>query len=227
MQPRVPFYNIRHQAYELAYKLAWEKLASMDIKHQCPKSGAQYQEVDAKRTIIIEYLIRPYLISLPQAAISLRDSEESVPLKEKILILHYLTSAKGTPATNKLITFKQLSGCTSYFPVFYQLAIKPLLDHFGKQPELLMASAAKLGGYSADYGDTSMTIRAFPRVPITIALWRGDDEFAPRGSIMFDSSISDYLSAEDIRELCATITSRLISFKKCELFPVISDQGTS
>ncbi len=214
MEPRVPSHNIRHLAYELAYKLAWEKLASMDVKHQCLKSDAQYQEVDSKRAIIIEYLDRPYLISLPQGEISLRDSEEPVHLKEKILILHYLTLAKGTPATNKLITFKQLPGCASYFPLFHQLAIRPLLAHFGKEPELLMASAAKLGGYRADYGDASMTIKAFPRVPITIALWRGDDEFAPRGSIMFDSSIPDYLSAEDIRELCATIARRLVSFGK-------------
>ena len=73
-----------------------------------------------------------------------------------------------------------------------------------------MASVAKLGGRKAGYGDVSVTINAFPRVPVTIALWRGDDEFPPRGSVIFDSNISDYLSAEDIRDLCATIVWKLI-----------------
>jgi len=199
--------NIREQAYELAYRLACEQLASMDVEELCRKTGAQ--SMDSSK-IIVEYLNRRYLITFPDGEISLCDDDKEVPLKDKILILHYLTSAKGTPLTNKLITFKQLPGCASYFPVFSQLTVKPLLNHFGKEPELLMASVAKLGGHKAGYGDVSVTINAFPRVPVTIALWRGDDEFPPRGSIIFDSNISDYLSAEDIRDLCATIVWKLI-----------------
>lgn len=201
--------NIREQAYELAYRLAREQLASMDIKQQCLKSGAQYQEVDSKRAIVIEYLNRSYLVTLPDGEISLKDSKEKVPLRDKILILHYLTLAKGTPATNRLITFKQLPGGANYFLAFSQRTIKPLLNHFGKEPELLMASAEKLGGQKANYGDVSATINAFSRVPVTITLWKGDDEFAPRGSIMFDSSIPDYLSTEDVSVLCETIIRSL------------------
>jgi len=202
-----PLPNSQEQAYELAYKLAHEQLATVGVEELCRKAGAQCAD---SNKIIIDYLNRPYFVILPYGEISLGDSEEQVPLRDKILILHYLTLAKGTPITNKLITFKQLPGCDSYFPVFSQLAIKPLLNHFGKEPELLINAAAKLGGHKASYGDVSVTINAFPRVPVTIALWRGDDEFAPRGSIMLDSSISDYLSAEDIRELCATIARGLI-----------------
>jgi len=194
--------NIREQAYELAYRLACEKLASMDIELQCHKCGAQY--VDHNR-IIVEYLHRPYLIALPDSEISLKDNKEEVSLRDRILILHYLTLAKGTPATNRLVTFKQLPGGASYFPAFFQRATKRLLNHFGKEPELLTDAAAKLGGYKANYADVAVTINAFPRVPITIALWQGDDEFPSMGSIMFDASISDYLSTEDITVLCETI----------------------
>jgi len=201
------FHNMQEQAYELAYKLASEQLVSMDIEEICGKTGAQ--RMDSNK-IIIKYLNQPYLITLPDVEISLRDSEEEVPLKDRILILHYLTLAKGTPATNRLITFKQLPGGASYFPAFSQRAIKPLLNHFGKEPELLTDAAAKLGGYKANYGDVAITINAFPRVPITFALWRGDDEFPPRGSIMFDASISAYLSTEDTTMLCETIIWRLV-----------------
>ena len=201
------FHNMQEQAYELAYKLASEQLRSMDIEEICGKTGAQ--RMDSNK-IIIKYLNQPYLITLPDVEISLRDSEEEVPLKDRILILHYLTLAKGTPATNRLITFKQLPGGASYFPAFSQRAIKPLLNHFGKEPELLTDAAAKLGGYKANYGDVAITINAFPRVPITFALWRGDDEFPPRGGIMFDASISAYLSTEDITVLCETIIWRLV-----------------
>jgi len=198
--------------YQLAYKLACEQLARVDdIEQQCRKVDAQCRVIDSKK-VIIKYLNQSYLITLPEVEISLMDGGEKVPIKDKILILHYLTSAKGTPLANKLITYKELPGGAIYFPTFYKRTIKPLLDYFGKAPHLLVAAAEKLGGYKADYGDVAVTINAFSRVPITIVLWRGDDEFAPEGSIMFDSTTSDYLSTEDITVLCETITWRLINY---------------
>ena len=201
--------------YELAYKLACEQLAEIgDIEQQCLKSGARCQVMDSKKVIIIQYLNQSYLITVPEIEISLTDSGDEVPIRDKVLILHYLTSAKGTLATNKLITFKELPGGANYFPAFYKRAIKPLLDYFGKEPRLLVAAAEKLGGHKADYGDVAVTISAFSRVPITIVLWQGDEEFAPQGSIIFDATVSDYLSTEDINVLCETIAWRLVSFLK-------------
>lgn len=207
----------REYGYELAYRLAGEQLAKIeDIEQQCLKSGARYQVVDSRKVIIIEYLNQPHQITLPEIDISLKDSEEEVPLKDKILILHYLTQAKGTPLTNKVIAYKELPEGTSYFPTFYKRAVKPLLDYFGKEPHLLMDTAAKLGGQETDYGDTSVTINAFCRVPITLVLWRGDEEFPPEGNILFDSTIPDYLSTEDINVLCEAIAWRLVKLSKAK-----------
>jgi Domain of unknown function (DUF3786) len=51
-------------------------------------------------------------------------------------------------------------------------------------------------------------------VPVTLALWRGDEELTPAGNILFDASISGYLEAEDITVLCETITRALAHFTK-------------
>ena len=203
--PSLP--NIQRQAYELAYRLAREQLAAMDVAELCRKTGAQPL---APRRLSVEYLNRRHLVALPDGEVSLIDSDEEIPLKDKLLVLHYLVSARGTPPSNKLITFKQLPGCASYFSVFHQISIKPFLERFGKEPRRLLQAAAELGGRKAGYGDVSVTINAFPRVPLTFVLWRGDSEFPPRGSILFDSTISDYLPAEDIRDLCATIVRKLV-----------------
>ncbi len=198
--------------YELAYGLAGEQLAGVsDIEQQCLKSGARCQEIDSRKIIVIEYLNRSYLISLPDIEISLMNSQEPVPIKDRILMLHYLTSARGTPLSNKLVTYKELPGGANYFPTFSKRAIKPLLDHFGKEPQRLVDLAGKLGGHKADYGDVAVTINAFSRVPVTLVLWRGDEEFPPEGNIMFDSTISEYLSTDDINVLCETIVWRLVS----------------
>jgi len=204
-----PIYNTPGYGYELAYKLACERLARVDdIEQQCLKSGTRY--LDSQKVIIIEYLNQSYKISLPDIEISLMDSEEAIPIRDKILILHYLTSAKGTPATNNLITYKELPDGIHYFPTFSKRTITPLLNHFGKEPHQLVDAAKKLGGYKVDYGDVAVTINAFNRVPITLVLWQGDDELAPAGSIIFDNNISDYLPTEDITVLCEIITWRLI-----------------
>ncbi len=204
--------------YELAYKLACEQLAKFDntgIGQQCLKSGARYQVIDSQKIIILEYLNQSYQIVFPDIDISLIDSEEEVPIRDKILILHYFTQAKGTPITNKLTTFRELPEGANYFPTFSKRAIKPLLDHFGREPERLIDTAEELGGLKVDYGDMAVTINAFSYVPITLVLWRGDEEFNPEGNILFDSTISDYLPTEDINILCETISWKLVKrFKK-------------
>jgi hypothetical protein len=198
----------REQGFELSYKLAFEQLSKIsDIEEQCHKSGVRCV---GPNKIIIDYLNQPYHITLPDAEISLEDSKTEVPLKDKILILHYFTLAKGTPPTGMLINYKQLPGGVSYFPAFSQRAINPFVKHFGQKPELLIDLSAKLSGYKADQGDVSVTINAFNHVPITFALWRGDEEFSPSGGILFDANISDYLSTEDVTVLCETIVWKLV-----------------
>ena len=58
-------------------------------------------------------------------------------------------------------------------------------------------------------GDAAVVINAFSRVPVTIVLQAGDEEFSPTASIMFDSTIPDYLPSEDIRILCEIIDWKL------------------
>jgi hypothetical protein len=196
------------RGFDLSYKFACEELAKIsDVQEQCRKSGARYI---GPNEIVINYLNQLYHIILPDGKILLENSDIEAPLRDKILILHYFTGAKGTAATGKLIAYKQLPGGISYFPAFSQRAIAPLVKNFGKNPELLRKAAAKLGGSEAEYGDVSVNVNAFDRVLITLVLWRGDEELAPNGNILFDANISDYLSTEDVTVLCETIIWKLV-----------------
>ena len=209
-------HDSREQGFELSHKLACEQLTKIsDIEEQCRKNGARY--IDPNE-VVIDYLNQPYHIILPRDILSCHCEADvisqsnlvEVALRDKILMLHYFTMAKGTPPTGILITYKQLPGGMNYFPAFFQRAINPLVKHFGQNPELLVSKAAKLGGDKADYGDASVTINAFSHVPITLVLWRGDEEVAPNGNILFDANISDYLSTEDVTVLTETIIWKLV-----------------
>lgn len=198
--------------YKLAYKLAGEQLAKVDIEQQCHKSGARHTIVDSQELIIVEYLNQSYQVTLPDIQVSLVDSGTEVPIKDKILLLHYLTQAKGVPIANKFIAFKELPEGANYSSTFSKRSIEPLIKYFGREPQRLIETAERLGGRKADHGDVAVTINVFSRVPITIVLWQGDEEFPPRSNILFDATIPDYLFTEDITVLCETITWKLVKF---------------
>ena len=212
-RPLLPQEKGYDKAYELAYKLACERLSKIgDIEQQCQKSGTQYQVVGSQQSIVVQYLNQSYLITVPSGAISLPGSTEIVPIRDKLLIIHYFLTAKGTPPTNKLITFRELPDGTVYFPTFTKRTSQPLVRYFGEKPRLLLEIGEKLGGHKADYGDVAITINAFACVPITIVIWHGDNELAPTGNVLLDANISDYLPTEDITVLCETITWKLIRY---------------
>ena len=214
--PSLPNVKNDEYGYGLAYKLACEQLTKIgDIEQQCLKSGTRYQVIDSQKAIVVEYLNQSYQVTIPDVEVLLKDGEGAVSLREKILILHYLTQARGTPLSNKIITYKELPEGTNYFRTFSKRAIKPLLDHFGQESGQLVDAAEKLGGHKTDYGDVAVTINAFSRVPVTLVLWWGDEEFPPEGNVLFDSTISDYLSTEDINVLCEVIAWKLVrSYKQ-------------
>jgi hypothetical protein len=206
----LPKQNNYEYGYHLAYELAGEQLGRIDVEKQCQRSNAQYVVIDSQKLVIVEYLGQSYQITLPNIEISLVGGGAEVPMKDKILILHYLILAKGIPPADKLIAFKELPEGANYFPTFSKRSIEPLAEHFGREPHRLIEVAEGLNAAKAEHGDVSVTINGFSRVPITIVLWRGDEEFPPRSNILFDASISGYLSTYDITMLCETITWKLV-----------------
>jgi hypothetical protein len=205
------YHNTSEEGFELAYELACKKLTSMDPEEICRKSGAQYVDQDR---IIINYLNRLYFVTISSGDISLKDEEEKIPIKDKILILHYLTKATGAPFTHKLITYGQIEGGRFYCPVFIKRNLEPILNCFGDKPELLFDIAQSLDGNKASYGDVSVSINVFPMVRIFIILWRGDDEVPHGGNILFDGNIPGYLASEDVCVLCETLIRRMIDLTK-------------
>jgi hypothetical protein len=199
--------DISKESFELAFKLASDKLASMTPEELCKRSGARFVD---QNHIMLRYLYRTYQVTIPSGEMSLMDGEENIPIKDRILILHYLTQATGAPFTNKLIAYAQLQGGKFYCPAFQKRTLEPILKCFGDKPELLVEVARKLGGDRSSYGDLSVSIDAFPFVRIVIILWRGDDEVPTGGNILFDKNIADYLSTEDVVVLSEALIWKLI-----------------
>ena len=193
-----------------ALTIAEKEFAAADIARQCQRSGA----LCSPQIITLNYLNEIYRINIPSAEVAFVDSKQPVPLREKILILHYFTQAKGTPLTGKQIPFRDLPGGLVYYPTFIKRTIEPISEYFGKDQGVLIGVGKMLGTRPGATGDASLIIDAFARVPINVILWQGDDELKAEVNILFDANILDYLTSEDVTIVCETITWRLINYAK-------------
>ncbi len=201
--------NYQH-GLDIAFKLAGEKLASINLEEQCKKSGATLKTIDCKEVIFLDYLGNSYCITLPEIGISSLDKQKLIQPREKLLMLHYFINADGSLPSGQKITYKEIPDGATYFPTFYKRAIKPFVDWFANKPKDFIDIAAELGGTQADYGDSSVEINVFKRVPLIFVLWNGDDELHAEGGILFDSNITGYLSSEDITVVCEIIAWTLV-----------------
>ena len=197
------------EAYQQAYEMASRRLReTADLVALCLRSGATLADEAGKRTISLDYLGQPCRIILPDVEVFPANGETLS--RDKLVILHYLNTADGSPLTDRSITFKELPEGAVYYPTYVKRTIKPLLDKFADRPESLVATAEVIGGVKADTGDFSFRLKALPRVPLTFTLWLGDEELPPEGNILFDSSITEYLPTEDITVLCEILAWKLV-----------------
>jgi hypothetical protein len=198
--------------YKKALELGKEEVSSKNPLHLCRVSGAQFIETDKKPDRIqIMFLNRMVTISWPDLIFS-QDSDEEMKIKEKILILHYLNNAKKEELTGELIAYQEIPSARFYLSSFNARSKDPFIAAFGENQDKLPGAAQELfAAQSASLGDVSVTIQAFPKIPVTFVIWQGDEEFPPNGTILFDSSIKDdLLSAEDISELVSMMVYPLI-----------------
>jgi len=206
MMPKLPTPGGYEQAYAVSHEMAFAKLRQADLADVCLKSGAEQIGPDCVR---LRYLHRYYLIDRARGEVYPPPGSEPAPISDRLIILHYLVTATGTPARGELVTFKDLPEGHMYYPTFYKRTVKLLLKKFGAAPAGIVEAAASLGGVRAEMGDAAVTVQALPKVAVTWVLWRGDEEFPAEGSVLFDRGIADCLPTEDIAVLCQNIALKM------------------
>jgi hypothetical protein len=213
--------------YWRVYDEAVAGLHGRDLEERCRACGFRYEPNGTP----IVFLDRRYSLckrdsSFAVVTVSPKRPEESVPtdeagslpselqeehLRDRILILHYLLRASGVPLSGTMVGFDQLAGARFYGSPFHGRVELPLVRTFASRPEKLVETAEVLGGSAVAYGDCSVLLHPFPRLPMALILWQGDDEVPANGKVLWDSTAEDYLSAEDLTVLGETVVRRFIS----------------
>lgn len=196
--------------YQVALDLACEQLRNSDLAERCAKSGAVFEKSGGGEGLIkLLFLNQTCEIRTPRMEIGYAGSEEEVPIWAKILIIHYLNRSSGLPLSGQWVTFRQVPGGSGYYPAYVERALNPLVRIFGANPKFLIDAARPFGGWEVQQGDAAVTIFAFAHVPITFILWKGDEEFPPEANVLFDSTITENLSTEDVEVLCQMVALKM------------------
>ena len=212
-------------AYLDAYKKACARLLACEPETVCQNSKAVY-EIETE-TYTVPYFGRRYRICCANREVAFQEEPPvsaggsgELPTTEKVLILHYLIHSGPKPLTGRNISFKEIPGGGAiYYPTFKKRAIDPLVRTFSEDFAGFAEAARALGGSAEKLGDAAMTIHAFPYIPITYVIWKGDEEVPSSGTILFDSSVSGFLPVEDIVVAASFGVYKMMDYKKKKARP--------
>jgi hypothetical protein len=203
-----PEYKLPKQNnYDIAHKMAVEKLKAMDFDGQCEKSGVKIIDSGAE----VEFIDRKYLVNREGFEVTSADKGPGPELWEEIVILHYLITADGSGPTGDLISYKQVPDGAPYVAVFNRRTSEILLSVFDDRLPALIETAKRIGAHEVSgHGDLAFKIRALPKVEYLFVIYQADPEFPAEIKILFDSSIQNHLPAEDITVLCQMICIKIV-----------------
>jgi hypothetical protein len=199
----------KQKNYLQSFNLACATIRGMDLEERARKAGADYQRVEDGEKITLGFFSEPYQISCPQIEFY-SPLKKTVSLVTRILLLHYLIRADGSPVTGQWVGYKDIPGGLLYASIFARRVTDPLVRRFGRSAKGFKEAGIQLRGETAGVGDASFILKVFPLIPIQYILWEGDDEFPPAAQLLFDASVDHYLSLEDIVVLGQITTGRLI-----------------
>jgi hypothetical protein len=192
------------------YEEAVAALRGSNIVERCAAAGYPYHP----ERIEMRFLGRLFVFSVPRLQVDPSGAAAGEPagegtLSERILLLHYIVKASGVPLSGKLVGFDQLPGGRFYGSAFRKRTESPLARIFARAPGRLAEIAASLGGAPGTQGDASAILWPFPRVPMTLIVWTGDEELPGNAKVLFDDTAEGYLSTEDIAVLGDLVIRRV------------------
>ncbi|MDW7674716.1 MAG: DUF3786 domain-containing protein [Bacillota bacterium] len=150
---------------------------------------------------------------IPQA-VPIDYSGNTILVSDQTLMLMYLKQASGLPLREQWLNFLQLPEGSHHYGPFLVDAVNPMVELFHDNKELFFKAVAGMGGKAAKLGDFGAIIPALPRIPLAFLVWEGDEEFPPKGGILFDDTISTNLDTAGAYVLGINAARRLMAIGK-------------
>jgi hypothetical protein len=169
----------------------WEQVVKQDGEQTARRAGCRY--VDESKRCILVLLNKEYVVDLSNRQVLSAADGSPAGFGAELCILAYLINSRDLAVSERLTPPERLPGGQFFFRGPHELPTKKLVEVFGESPERLYEVADEFAAERCDFGDASIQLYMLPRVPMTIVLWRADEEFPARASILFDENAADQL----------------------------------
>jgi hypothetical protein len=177
-------------------QMAWSLLTEKDTGTIC--SNAQVEYDPQAHRFIMQSFGQEILVDIGSYTVSSHSA-----LGQKLLhglkhffdlaALWYLARAKNIPTSGRLISPASLSGGEIFQKGTHVLPVDKIAELYGEDRQGFYDKGLELGGQQLEHGDCSILLHPFPRVPVTVILWTGDEEFPARTDLLFDSTCEQHL----------------------------------
>ena len=170
---------------------AWELLSKLDPKSTETRTGAGFNLKSF--TYELKCLGQEILVSLRDREITASSEIGKLIVNDlgeysRLSILSYLVNARDLPLSGDLVRPDDLSGGGIFVRGTHVLPLDVIAETFGNDHEQLLNIGRELGGLRREYGDVSLELLPFRRLPMTLIIWAGDEDFPHKASLLCDST---------------------------------------
>jgi len=195
--------------------LHWDRLLEFHPTDVCNRAEALYNptwEGFVLPVYNLRYLVLPKKKKILRMEWNDQPVEEELPPFFHLMVLVYLLEAKDLKPSHRWVSEKDLKGGSTFFRGLHSLRSGDLEELCGKNPDAFLQVGRKLGGNEILYGDRGFALEVFPKIPLAYVLWKGDDEFPPKISILFDPTVQSHLPLDVIWCMVAETNRRLVEY---------------
>lgn len=196
-----------------ALELSWSNLEGDTLESLSRNSGARL--VKGRKALSLRLIDRDCVVDFESR--SIRWSSHDAPELGKhlqILVLHYLAGAGKAQIANRLVTYRDFEGGAIYYPAFKARSIDRIVREFGSKPDTLQHLGDAVKAEREELATVGMRAYFFPKLPIVIALWIGDDEVPASANILFDANAGNILPTEDLSVAAGVLVGRLVEISR-------------
>jgi len=195
------------------YRNAFFELERVNPKDVSEKSGTKYITTkEAYGKFVIPYLNREIIVNLNDKNVYWFNSNKKVDLYLSVLTLHYLLRCTLKKIGEGWISYREIPDA-SFYSKTMQHTLHPLIASFSEKPDNLLLAAQNLSGKKISIGDIGIELKPFPKFPVAFILYKADEEFPATATVLYNESVKNLLSAEEVKVLTIFLINELIKVK--------------
>jgi hypothetical protein len=209
----------RQHPHELAFELGFESLVSSRPSEETLHALGAVRQAELIR---LPALNRQLLVDTGAREVNV---EHAGPARRAwaILALHHLCAADVSPDARQ-VSLGHFPDCRGYLDVFAKRIIGRFLGTAGRTAEEFAQRSEQLGATRVPSTGLCYRFDVFPRLPIMIVRYEGDDELGPGAGVIYRADAEHLLPAED-RVVAAELLLDALAGKSIEQDPGASDEG--